>query len=131
MPDERVAWAVQLRARAAVQALSVECEREGIKVLPVKGIVTSKLLYDDIAERPMLDADFRVLPRDLERALVAAKRAGADVYARYRAYRSAILMFDGMQVDIETSVGPPGLCGLTVEAMLSRAEPSTAPVESG
>ena len=67
MPDERVAWAVQLRARAAVQALSVECEREGIKVLPVKGIVTSKLLYDGIAERPMLDV--RVLPADLERAL--------------------------------------------------------------
>src|SRR5581483_5943557 len=89
-----------------------------------KGIVTSSLLYTDIAERPMLDADVRVRPRDLEGALIAAKRAGADIVARYRAYGSAMLMFDGMQVDIETGVGPPGLCDLSVDRMFSHAERS-------
>lgn len=121
----KAAWAVQLRARAAVRALVEECAKDGIDVLPVKGVITSSLLYADIAERPMLDADVRVRPRDLEQALIAAKRAGADIVARYRAYRSAILMFDGMQVDIETGVGPPGLCDLSVEQMMSRAERSS------
>jgi hypothetical protein len=108
-----------------VRALIEECARDGIEVLPVKGIVTSSLLYSDIAERPMLDADVRVRPRDLEQALVAARRAGAEIHARFRAYQSAILMFDGMQVDVETGVGPPGLCDLSVDAMLSRATEST------
>jgi hypothetical protein len=121
----KTAWAVQLRARAAVRALSDECAKDDVPVLPVKGIVTSALLYSDIAERPMLDADVRVRPRDLDRALVAARRAGAEIHARNHAYRSAILMFDGMQVDVETGVGPPGLCDLCVDAMLSRASQST------
>lgn len=115
---------MQLRARAAVRALATECERAGVAVLPVKGIVTGALLYDDVADRPMLDADVRVRPADLERALACARRAGAEVVARYRSYRSAILMFDGMQVDVETGVGPPGLCDLSVGEMLARAERS-------
>lgn len=128
MPEERPSpktWAVQLRARAAVETLVKECAKDGIEVLPVKGVITSRILYADMAERPMRDADVRVRPEDLERALIAAKRGGAELVYRLRAYRSLIVMFDDMQVDIETTVGPPGLCDLSVDAMLRRAERST------
>jgi hypothetical protein len=124
MTAARTAWAVQLKAQAAARTIIEACARDGIDLLPVKGILTSRTLYTDIAERPMMDVDLRVRPRDLERAIAIARKLGTLVM-RLRAYRSAIVEVRSMQVDLETSVGPPGMCGLTVEAMLSRASKSS------
>lgn len=119
-----IAWTVHLRSVRALRALIPACAREGIPVLPVKGVITGRLLYDDVAERPMLDCDTRVRPRDLERTLRVARREGLTIERRLRSYRSAILALDGAQVDVETAVGPPGLCALSVDEMLARARPS-------
>lgn len=118
------AWTVHLRAVRALRALVLACAREGIALLPVKGIIAGPLLYGDAALRPMRDCDVRVRPRDLERTLGVARREGFALSHRIRAYRSAVVLLDGMQVDLETSVGPPGLCGLRVGDMLARARPS-------
>lgn len=118
------AWAMHLRARAAIEPLIRACAREGIPLLPVKGVVTGPLLYADVSERPMLDADLRVAPRHYRRACAIALREGYTLDHKLIAYRSAIFFWKGTQVDLETSVGPPGLCGLTVDAMLQRARPS-------
>jgi hypothetical protein len=122
--DAQKAWAVHLRAVRALRALVLPCAREGIPVLPVKGIITGPLLYGDTAERPMLDCDVRVRPRDLERTLRIARREGFVLAHRMRAYRSAMLTFEKTQVDVETAVGPPGLCALSVVEMLRRATAS-------
>jgi len=74
----------------------------------------------------MRDADVRVPTRSTSKAhSMLPLRAGAKLVYRLRAYRSVIITFDEMQVDIETTVGPPGLCDLSVDAMLRRAERST------
>lgn len=124
MTTERTAWAVQLKAQDAARAMIEACKARGIDLLPVKGVITSRMYYADIAERPMMDVDFRVRADDLDAAIDVAKSIGRLV-DRYRAYRSAIIEVRGMMMDLETSVGPPGMCDLSVDAMLSRAKRST------
>lgn len=121
---EQMAWTVHLRAVRALRALVLPCAREGIALLPVKGILTGPLLYGDTARRPMRDCDVRLRPRDLERTLRIARREGFALEHRIRAYRSAVVVQGGVQLDLETAVGPPGLCDLRVEEMLLRARPS-------
>jgi hypothetical protein len=97
------------------------CREGGVDVLPVKGILTAYQLYADPGERPIQDVDLRVRPRDLNRVRDIGHRAGWRLVHRSRAY--CTLSFDvlGFLVEFETHVGPPGLCGLSVEAMLRRA----------
>lgn len=116
-----------LLAIAALERALDVLERAGVEVLPVKGIVTSNDLYDDPAERPFLDIDLRVRPRDLSRALAAGVRAGFPVLERSRLYRSLAFDVFGVRTEIEAHVGPPGFCGLSVDAMLARATMGTLP----
>jgi len=118
------AWAVQMKAQAAARVVQEACEKARIQPLFVKGVVTSRLLYEDVAERPMMDVDVRVRPKDLESTLVALAPHGRLV-RRIRAYRSFIVDIGGMHIDVESHIGPPGLCDLGVDAMLARAEQST------
>lgn len=96
-------------------------EREGIPALPVKGVVSSRVLYDDPSERPLRDVDVRVAERDYDRLCALARREGWHVLRRAPAYRNLIVEIAGMQIDFECHVGPPGLSALTVDAMLARA----------
>ena len=93
-----------------------------IAVLPVKGVVTGRTLYADPAEREIRDVDVRIRPRDFERALELAGSARWPVRNVLRSYRSFIASVGGLDVDVETSCGPPGFCGLRVDDMLGRAE---------
>jgi hypothetical protein len=96
----------------------------GIPVLPVKGVITGRTLYADPAERELRDVDVRIRPRDFSRALALVGRtAGWRVGHVVPAYRNITVAIGGLDVDIETSCGPPGFCGLRVEAMIERAEP--------
>src|SRR5262245_24569604 len=75
-----VSWAVQQRAERAVQRLATKFAMDGIPVVPVKGVAFARFLYDDPAERPMLDADLLV-PRDrLGDARAIVHRAGWTVF---------------------------------------------------
>jgi Uncharacterised nucleotidyltransferase len=115
-------------ARLALERVLAACSDAGIDVLPVKGILTSRLFYRQPAERPIRDIDLRVRPRDLERVERAAAKAGWPLLSRSWAYRT--LSFDvlGFLVEFEAHVGPPGLCALPVDDMLRRAHPSIAPL---
>jgi hypothetical protein len=92
-----------------------------VPVLAVKGIVLARELHRDVAERPIRDVDLRVRPRDFLRAVRAMRARGLRVdYGSHqlgaRSFRVA-----GELVEIESTIGPPGLCGLEVDAMLRRA----------
>lgn len=95
--------------------------RRGLPFLPVKGVVTARWLYDDVADRPLSDVDIRVRPSDLDAFEAAGREAGWVLVRRSDAYASLVFALGGMSVDIESSVGPPGLSGLAVDAMLSRS----------
>ena len=108
------------------QVLDV-CEAHAIPVLPVKGVLTARLFYRDVAERPICDVDIRVVPRDLDRLVVAGQRAGWELLRHSRPYQNVVFGICGRSLDVEASVGPPGLCGLTIKDMLDRSTESIAP----
>lgn len=92
------------------------------RLLPVKGIVTARTLYRDPAERALSDIDVRVSDVATLHELIAfAKAAGYAVSHHLPAYRTAVLEMNGVDVDVECTVGAPGLCALSVANMLERA----------
>lgn len=120
-PDAITTWAKHMALlRALKQAQSALTEAR-VPVLAVKGVVLAHELYDDVAHRPIADVDLRVRPRDFVRAVRAlrAQRWKAD----YTSKQLGAISFlpRGALVELESTVGPPGLCGLTVAQMMGRS----------
>lgn len=109
---------------AAVPVLRELVEEVGVRrLLPVKGVVTARTLYRDTAERVLRDIDVRVPDVATLDALIAFARAKGYVVSHHLpSYRTAVLEMPGVDVDVECTVGPPGLCGLAVATMLERAD---------
>jgi hypothetical protein len=100
--------------RAIVEALGVDA------VLPVKGIVTARTLYADPAERPIFDVDVRIDRSRFDDA-VAFGRARGVLRTVEPFYGNAVIDVDGIDLDVETTIGPPGLVRLDPKAMLARS----------
>jgi hypothetical protein len=98
------------------------CEAAHLPLLPVKGVVTARTLYRDVADRTMGDVDIRIRPGDVTKFQQVAGQSGWQSVRVLRAYGNLIYDFGSLSLDVESYVGPPGLCGLTVEAMLARSE---------
>jgi hypothetical protein len=81
------------------------------------------MLYNDVAERPITDVDVRIRPRDFWRWRKVAREWDAPCWSVVWSARSRAYDFAPLSLDLEASVGPPGLCALTVATMLSRAVP--------
>jgi len=125
-PTKLAGWALQLKHLRAAQTFIEACDAERIAVLPVKGIVSGRTLYDDPADRPLTDVDMRVLPRDIARIAKLARRRGWPIAQRMRTYANMIVSVDGADVDVESHVGPRGMCSLRVATLLARAGRSHA-----
>ena len=117
----RGAWIVQEHSLKVLERVVRACAADGVDALPVKGILSARTLYDDVADRVISDIDVRVRPRDLERVARIARREGWTVVHRMRAYDNLVLRVDGREVDVEAHIGPPGLCSLEIDTMISRA----------
>jgi hypothetical protein len=122
-PGARDIWAIHVTARRALEVVVRGFERRGIDVLAVKGVVTAHVLYADPAERLMGDVDLRIRPRDFRRAARVARDEGWEVAQWKPAYGAFVLFVEGLgvSVDIESVIGAPGLCGLSIDEMLSRS----------
>ncbi len=118
-------WARQEQGARALEKLTSFCEEEGIPVLPVKGILTARLFYEDPSERWIQDVDVRVRPEDLGRLRARARERGIRELAWSPSYCNLVLELEGLMVEVECHVGPPALCGLSVREMLGRATEST------
>ncbi|HZU84115.1 MAG TPA: nucleotidyltransferase family protein [Polyangiaceae bacterium] len=116
------AWLRQEVGAQILREVTELCDGASIPVMPVKGVVTARLLYRDIAERPMADVDVRIRPGDLGRLRRAARAAGWRCTRFARAYGTLNYDFGALSVDVEAHVGPPGLCSLSVAEMLDRCE---------
>lgn len=93
------------------------------RLLPVKGVVTARTLYADPAERSLRDIDVRVADvATLDELIAFARAQGHTIRQHLPSYRAAVLEMHGVDVDVECTVGSPGLCGLEIATMLSRAE---------
>jgi hypothetical protein len=114
-------WLFHQIAADLLRDVAARCEAAAIPLLPVKGVVTAHLLYGDVADRPLTDVDIRIRPRDFLRFRRLGRASGWRCVRVARTYHNLIYDFPGLSLDVEGHVGPPGLCALTVEAMLSRA----------
>jgi hypothetical protein len=113
------AWGRHLAAREALRELVAEL---GVRrVMPVKGVLTARWLYDDVIERPIADLDVRVRPSDVARVADVARARGWRVERYAPAYDNVVLDVRGVGVDVEAALGPPGLCALGMDAVFERA----------
>jgi hypothetical protein len=122
-PGPRDAWAVQVTGKRALEVVVRGFESRGIHVLAVKGMVTAHLLYEDPTERLMGDVDVRIRAEDFRRAARVAKDEGWTIAQWKPAYRAFVLFVEGLgvSVDVESVIGAPGLCALSIDEMLSRS----------
>lgn len=114
-------WAKHQLALTALRSTLDVFEHAGIPVLVVKGMVLAYSLYSDVADRPMGDIDLRVRPRDFVRAVRVMRARGLRPLWASRQLGAVSFIVEGTLVEIETSVGPPGLCTLGVARMLERS----------
>lgn len=122
--DRATTWARHEAARAALRQVLAILGAAGVEALPVKGVVTAAWLYPDVADRPITDVDVRIRPADVGRAARALDAAGLTALAARSPTDNLVYEVGRMMVDVEPRVGPPGLCALTVDAMLRRATES-------
>jgi len=119
--DRAATWSQHEYAAEAFRQVVEVTRAEGVDVLPVKGIVLAHTLYERVEERPMVDVDFRVRHRDLRRLASIARSAGWPVRVASRQLGTMEILVSRTPVEFESSVGPPGVCGLGVEDMMARA----------
>jgi Uncharacterised nucleotidyltransferase len=117
----RQAWIHQEIAVEILRKVTALCDPARLPFLVVKGAVTSRLLYDDIAERPISDVDIRIRRRDFWRWREIAEEWKPVCWNVVWTYRNRAYDFSPLSLDVEADIGPPGLCSLTVDAALSRA----------
>jgi hypothetical protein len=115
-------WAGHLRAALVLQAVLARFEEHGIAVLPVKGVVTARTLYEDMALRHSGDVDLRLRRTDYRRAIRLARALGWSPRKGTPVLWQTVLTLMGCEVDIECTLGPPGLCAISVDDLLRRAQ---------
>jgi hypothetical protein len=93
----------------------------GVPALVVKGMVLAYSLHEDATQRPMRDVDVRVRPRDLIRGARAMETAGFPINWVGRQLGAVGLRVGNIDIDLEATIGPPGLCALSVAEMLERS----------
>ncbi len=98
-----------------------------VRAVAVKGIVLAQTLYDDVANRPIQDVDLRIVPEDLPRAMAAMRERGWEMRRASRQTGAVGVLHPHALVELETSIGPPGLCLLSVATVLERAHLRSRP----
>jgi hypothetical protein len=116
----------RLTAERALHDVTLALADRGIPLVPVKGIITAHLLYDEATARPLNDVDVRIRPRDFGRAVAVAKARGWYV-KRDALLWQALLRVEGWEVDVKSCLGPPGLCAVSVSDVMRRAESRIEP----
>jgi hypothetical protein len=119
--DAPAVWARQALTRRVLCKVTAALGRAGVDVLAVKGVVTSGWLYAEPGERPLTDLDVRVRPRDFGAVVRASAAEGWRLDRRLWSYRTLMLDVDGISVDVESRVGPPGVTPLSVDRLFARA----------
>ncbi len=110
----------EMAGRALAKVLAV-LEPAGIEVLPVKGVILGRTLYADVSERPISDVDLRLRPRDLSHARRLLGASFAPILHQSKQWGTFEIEVEKTLVEVETSVGPPGLSRVSIDAMIARA----------
>ena len=123
--SRRDAWILQQQARYALSRVLPALASAGIEAVAVKGIVLAGELYAGLEERPISDVDLRIIPADLRGAERVARREGWPTWRNSNQLGSRAMVVEGTLVELETSIGPPGLCAMTVGELIARSRKTT------
>src|SRR5262249_47364471 len=121
------AWAAHEAALEGLRRSLAALRGAGVEPIVVKGMVLAYELYDDVAQRPLADVDLRVRPSRFLRAVRALRARGWPVDPTSKQLGSIGFKVGTALVEIESTVGPPGLCGLTIAQMEARARRRVLP----
>jgi hypothetical protein len=124
--EPRARWLRQMAAWETFGRVASVLARDGIPILPIKGLVTSRALYDEPPPR-LGDIDVELRPRDFALAQRRAREHGWFV-KREPVMRQVIWKVDEWEVDVKCAIGPPGLCRVSVEDVMARAVRATDPL---
>jgi hypothetical protein len=127
--DDGAALAFHVRAAWGLERALRRLDEAGVPTLVVKGALLAHLLYESPIERPILDVDIRMRGRDLARA-TRALLAVPDTRLKVSSavYGNAVFSLRGVEIDVETTIGPRFVCAIGVEEMLARAEEAVEPL---
>ncbi len=123
--DRAKIWAQQELARAALERIVNIGSRHGLEILPVKGVLSARKYYDDVSERPMQDVDVRVTRSALRRLRSLGPTEGLRLIHDSPAYENLVFDVGGMMVEAEAHLGPPGVCAIAIDELLTRASSHT------
>lgn len=118
-------WLKHSQAHHLLHVVVPELERVGVAPLLVKGVALGSTLYADPSERPISDVDLRVAPEDMAQVRFVVRDLNWPIHNEYARYGSICIDLGGLQVDIESHIGPPGLCRLPVRDLRRRAQRQT------
>jgi hypothetical protein len=93
----------------------------GITVAPVKGVVLSRWLYDDVSDRPYRDLDILIARDDLPRMLAAVEARGWPIEVHSAEMGDLEFTVDRLMVEIHAEFGRRDLSRLTIADLLARA----------
>ncbi|MSP59308.1 MAG: hypothetical protein EXR72_03025 [Myxococcales bacterium] len=115
-------WVFSLEAARSLATVSAELTGAGVAFAPVKGVVLSRWLYDDVCDRPYVDVDLLVSraqfgrARDLVRARGWRVLSGSDEMGELQFGVGRVLC------ELHAEMGRPDLLRLSVAEVLARAE---------
>src|SRR5882724_3514358 len=114
-------WAThELALRAARIALSI-LEQEGVRALPVKGVLLAHQVYHDPVDRPIADVDVLVAPADFQRALRIAASSGWEMVWDTKVVGAVNFVVDEIPINVKSWFGPPGVSAAKLSTVLARA----------
>ena len=76
MRDERERFAAAVLARDTVCAVASLLDGHGVAIMPIKGVLLQRLVYDDPSERAISDVDVLVAERDFDRTRSLLRQSG-------------------------------------------------------
>jgi hypothetical protein len=93
----------------------------GVTVAPVKGVVLSRWLYDDVSDRPYRDLDILIARSDLSRMFAAVEARGWPIQVHSPEMGELEFTVDRLTVEIHAEFGRRDLSRLTIADLLARA----------
>ena len=93
----------------------------GITVAPVKGVVLSRWLYDDVSDRPYRDLDLLIARDDLPRMFAAVGGRGWPIQVHSPEMGELEFTVDRLTVELHAEFGRRDLSRLVIADLLARA----------
>lgn len=126
--DPIAAWATQRHALHTLAKVLRALDDAGVRAMPVKGIVLGSSIYDDVAQRPIVDVDLLVAPADVPRLFVCVRSRRWKLVWDSKVLGYVNFVVDGLAFDVAMTIGPLGVAAIGVRRFFDRASLGEAPL---